>query len=484
MSRLSQPPLVELRNIRLTLGGKVVLSNVSWAVYRGEGWLVTGANGAGKTSLLQILAGRIWPDPGSQGGMRRYHFDKTASDSPIGLEGRLAWLSPETHQRFARLDAPLSAGDAILTGFAHTLLLTHRPTPVQRATARAFADKLGLARFWRRPFPELSQGQQRLVLLARALAAKPRLLVLDEFSDGLDCATQILVGAVIRQRLQAGVAVVVATHRSSDILPGLTRHLVMRKGATKEIPMTKGKPQHKLRKRIGKPLLLSPGAPILEFTHASISIGDHAKVKRILHDIHWTVLPGEHWAVLGPNGSGKSTLLRAIYGELPVARGGALQRFGRTERELPLPEARRQMGWVSPALHHNYTADNSVAEVVASGFQSSIGLLRSPSSHELVRAQAALCNLGVGRLAGRRWGTLSFGETRLVLLARALALKPRLLLLDEPCDGLAPGARNSFLRAVACAAQAGAQIIVAAHRAEDLPVCVNRTLHLNNGRMI
>jgi molybdate transport system ATP-binding protein len=478
--------LVELRNVRLTLGGKVVLQGVSWAVHRGEGWLVTGSNGAGKTSLLRILAGRIWPDPGAQGGTRQYHFDKIASDSPIGLEGRLAWLSPETHQRFARLDAPLSAGDAILTGFANTFLLTHRPTAGQRASARVVAAKLALLHLWREPFAELSQGQQRLVLLARALVAKPKLLVLDEFSDGLDHATRLRVGAAIRQRLRAGAAIVVATHRAGDILPGLTRHLVLKQGTAAEASLIKK--ATKLRKissaQLSKPCPRPAGAPMLEFRKASVAIGDHRQVKRILHDIDWTVFPGEHWAVLGPNGSGKSTLLRAIYGELAVARGGVLRRFNRTEIELPLPQARQWMGYVSPMLHHHYAADLSVAQVVASGFQSTIGLLRTPTRRELGNAQATLRQLGVGHLARREWGALSFGETRLALLARALAPQPKLLLLDEPCDGLAPAARKRFLRIIQRAARAGAQIIATAHRREDLPACMNRTLRLHNGRVI
>jgi len=486
MSRKIPSPLVELRRVRLTLGGRVVLRDATWTVRRGEGWLVTGPNGAGKTSLLRILAGIIWPDQGRKGGERIYHFGRRASASPIGLEGRVAWLSPETHQRLARLDSPILAGDVILTGFANTLLLTHRATPAQRAAARAVAQKLGVAQFWERPFPELSQGQQRLVLLARALASKPALLVLDEFSDGLDRTARERVGAAIIRRLRAGTAVVVATHRAGDVLRGLTRHLALNAGAANEVPLPK-KIGRGL-KRVGTPLrgirAHTKTSPTVEFIHASVFIGDHTRTKRILRDLTWAVYPGEHWAVLGPNGSGKSTLLRAIYGELPVARGGVLKRFGRNEISLPLPAARRRMGWVSPALQHHYAADASVIEVVASGFQSTVGLLRPSTNAELSRAGAALRNLGAGRLARRRWGALSFGEARLALLARSLAPKPKLLLLDEPGDGLAPAARAKFLRAVERAARAGAQIIIAAHRAEDLPPCVNRVLRLHHGRMV
>jgi len=538
------PPLVSLRNVRLTLGGRVVLRGVTWAIRRGEGWLVMGANGAGKTSLLRIVAGRIWPDPGKRGGERIYHFGGKSSASPIGLEGRIAWLSPETHQRFARLETPISAGDVVLTGFANTFLLTHRPTAKQRAAAKGLAAKLGLTPLWRRPFVELSQGQQRLVLLARALAPKPILLVLDEFSDGLDHATRARVGKVLGQRLRAGATVIVASHRASDALPGMNHELRIKNLELRILKVGKNTGQSRAGRETKDALpsnfkfqisnnsasvsrkagslgptvpssedspLPAPRSPIasslVHFSHASVYVGDHARTKRILHDINWTVLPGETWAVMGANGSGKSTLLRAIYGELSVARGGVLLRFGRDARALPLPEARAWMGYVSPALQHHYAADVSVEEVVASGFQAAIGLLRAPTKAELTAARAGLRGLGMARLAKRRWGAMSFGEARLALLARALVgmgnkraqsrgrgtpqpqnlashyLRP-LLILDEPCDGLSPTARTRFLRAVERAARHGAQIIIAAHRNEDLPAGINRILRLHNGRVI
>jgi molybdate transport system ATP-binding protein len=404
------------------------------------------------------------------------------------LTGRVAWLSPETHRRFTRLEAPLTAGDAILTGFAGTFLLTEKPTSAQRTAAKRLAARLGLAWCWKRPFAELSQGRQRLVLLARALAPEPELLVLDEFSDGLDDDARARAAAAVQLRLRAGAAAVVATHRADDALPGLTRRLAMNRGRArigrKEAARMKSpRPTTRVKKMPPENDSRDEDEPTLRLVNVSVSVGDHRRVRRILHGINWTIRPGEHWAVLGANGSGKSTLLRAIYGDLQAARGGVLERFGCDARKLPLPEARQRMGWVSPALQQHYAADASVAEVVASGFQASVGLQRRPTRKELVAARTALRALGAARLAERRWEALSFGEARLALLARALAHRPRLLLLDEPCDGLAPAARARFLRAVERAARAGAQVVVAAHRAEDLPACVNRVLRLKDGRV-
>jgi len=481
---------VELRGIRLTLDGRVVLRNVNWTVRAGEGWRVTGPNGAGKTSLMRILTGRQWPDAGPRGGERRYFFDRQATASPIGLTRHIAWLSPELHRRFARLETPLTAGDIMLTGFAGTLLLTEPPNRTQRAAAQKLAKTHGALAFWRRPFAELSQGQQRLVLLVRALVLKPRLLVLDEFSDGLDEANlRRITRALIRCR-RAGCAVVVATHRAADDFAGLSHHLHLQAGRvlTGKVPEKKSPT---LRPATGLPEFNIPTNPpkkgrksTFRLANAAVAIGDHARVTRILHEINWTVYPGENWAVLGPNGCGKSTLLRTIYGELSVAHGGMLERFGRDAVALPLPAARRRMGFVSPALQHLYEADVSVAEVVASGFQASVGLLQQPTAAEFKQAQLALRSLGIAKLAARRWGTLSFGEARLALLARALVPRPKLLLLDEPCDGLAPAARARLLGLVDRAVQRGAQVVIAAHRREDLPACINRVLRLKHGRIV
>jgi iron complex transport system ATP-binding protein len=167
----------------------------------------------------------------------------------------------------------------------------------------------------------------------------------------------------------------------------------------------------------------------------------------ILSEISWDVRTGEKWVVLGLNGSGKTSLLRLLSGFGYPSRGdmsvlGA--HFGRAD----LHEMRKRIGWVHGDLAADFPRFMDCREVVMSGAEGIIALYETMPDAAIAHADEALASIGAGRLGQRMFHTLSTGERQRVLIARALAAGPELLILDEPCLGLDPLAREEFLHSL------------------------------------
>ncbi len=151
--------------------------------------------------------------------------------------------------------------------------------------------------------------------------------------------------------------------------------------------------------------------------------------RSVASGVTFEVAPGTFWAVLGPNGAGKSTLLRTALGLLPKVQGEVLL-FGQPASEWERPALARRVAWVPQTFEAD--AGFTGLELVLMGRSPHLGVWGLPSARDVQLARAALEELGIAHLAGRRTRELSGGERRLLLLARALAQGPELLLLDEP----------------------------------------------------
>jgi iron complex transport system ATP-binding protein len=165
----------------------------------------------------------------------------------------------------------------------------------------------------------------------------------------------------------------------------------------------------------------------------------------ILENVGWQVLPGEHWVILGANGSGKTSLLSALTGYLTPTAGEVEvlgQRYGRADwRDLRL-----RLGLVSSAIHQRIPADEPALETVVSGRYAMIDYWGKMSAADRRRARQILRQIEGLELAARPWLFLSQGERQRVLIGRALMARPAVLILDEPCAGLDPAAREHFLQ--------------------------------------
>jgi len=223
--------------------------------------------------------------------------------------------------------------------------------------------------------------------------------------------------------------------------------------------------------------------PALELNDIHHAAGDTP----ILRGVSWKVERGEHWAVLGPNGAGKTTLLRIACGYLWPNRGGVVRRDG--SDHLDLREIRKSIGWVSSVVNADIPRHEPVLRTVVSGKFAMLGLREldwdRPLPDDFDRARDYLGQLGATDLIEKKFGVLSQGEQQKVLIARARMTEPLLILLDEPCAGLDPAAREHFLASIEALANHpdAPSLVMSTHHFEEIMPAFSNTLVLVDGRV-
>lgn len=205
----------------------------------------------------------------------------------------------------------------------------------------------------------------------------------------------------------------------------------------------------------------------------------------ILRNVDWRVQRGEHWAILGANGSGKTSLLSALTGYL-MPTAGEISVLGATYGRSDWRELRKKIGLVSSSIRQMMADDEPALETVASGKYAMIEFWGRVTRVEKAAALRLLKQVECAYLAGRPWRVLSQGERQRVLIGRALMARPRVLILDEPCAGLDPAAREHFLQFIQ---RLGTQkhsptLILVTHHVEEIMPVFSRVLLLQNGRVL
>jgi len=220
---------------------------------------------------------------------------------------------------------------------------------------------------------------------------------------------------------------------------------------------------------------------VIKLTDVSYHRGD----REILSGISWNIQRGQHWALVGSNGSGKTTLLKIITG-YEWSTTGEVEVLGKRFGQYDLRELRKTIGWVSSALEHNIPGHNTALEIVASGIEATLGLYRDYSPAEFERARETIHLLGGVGIENQLYTTLSQGEQQRILIARALISRPELLILDEPCAGLDPAARDAFLTDLGQLAERHQKptIILVTHHIEEIGPWIDRVCVLKAGRIL
>ena len=221
--------------------------------------------------------------------------------------------------------------------------------------------------------------------------------------------------------------------------------------------------------------------PVLKISNLCIKRGGTL----ILDDVNWRVERGQHWAILGANGLGKTSLLSALTGYL-MPTTGEISLLDETYGKSDWRELRKKIGLVSSSVRQMMADDEPALETVASGKYAMIDFWGRVSRTENAQALKLLRQVECEYLAERPWQVLSQGERQRVLIGRALMAKPQVLILDEPCAGLDPAAREHFLQFIQ---RLGAQknsptLVLVTHHVEEIMPVFSHVLVLKKGRVL
>jgi len=459
---MSAARLVALEHVAVDLMGSAVLRDITWELVPGEHCGIVGANGSGKSTFLGLIAGTVWPT--GERGTRRYDFGDGPETDAIRARSAIVLVGHELQDRYARLGWNFTALDVVLSGIYRTDVPRRRPAAGQRAQALGVLQRLGVAALAERKFLELSRGEQRRVLIARGVAFEPTVLLLDEPASGLDPAARAELTAML-EVVAADCTLVCAAHDPADLPDVISRYVRIdcgriianeRRAATPSTAQSASSGGGE-SSRVGS-AGASADTVLIALEHADAWLAG----RRVLTDVTWRLKPGEQWLVTGPNGSGKSSFLRVLHGQLRPALGGSVSwpGFGNPRN---IWELRKRVAWLSPELQAAYRYPSTVRACIASGFTSSIGQTRGLTTGESARVERLLEELELESLGDRLLSTLSYGQARRALIGRALANEPRVLLLDEPWEGLDVPMAELLNRTLARVMADGTQLVCASH---------------------
>jgi molybdate transport system ATP-binding protein len=487
---------VRLKHLALQRQGRVVLDDVSWTIQPGQRWVLAGGNGAGKTQLLKIISGAVWPTPARIGAVsasadvsRRYRWRNETFPSPFEVKEEIGYVGPERQDKYERYGWNHTVEQIVGTGLYRTDIPLDPLSVADHRRIAALLKRLAIAHLADRHFLSLSYGERRLTLLARTLASRPKLLLLDELLSGLDETNHERALRWLQLTGRSNLPWVLATHRVDDVPTSATHALVLEKGRVVYRGVLRNAPLVRWlnKEDVGSTAAMPPKSAaarrprrwLVRLTRASVYLDEH----RVLENLSFEVHSGDCWVVHGRNGSGKTTLLRTLYGDHGVASGGRIQRAG-IEPGVPLQVFKRHVGFVAPHVQADHPQGLTVSAVVQSGRHASIGLNDAPSAQDRVAAERALQFFGLSDLATRTLQELSYGQLRRVLFARAWASRPNLLLLDEPFSGVDRPTRLWLMSHVGAMVAGGTAMVMTTHHRSEWPDCTTHELQLAGGRAV
>ncbi len=424
---------IRLEDLTVQFDERFALHNIDWQIEDNQHWVITGANGSGKSALAAVLAGAGDLVSGTLSGV-------PPRVGLVSFEAQAELIAAELKKDDADIMDVIAEGTPV-----REILLNGETDP---ALVSELAAMFGMEPLLDQAFRKLSTGESRKMLLVRALASQPDLLVLDEPFDGLDVHTLAMLQQYLAGLVET-IPMVLVLNRFDEfpdfitdiayVEDGRLAHRVQRSDETAYAELYQL--LHLKTTDLDVPgadpdtaiAALDPAQPLVKLNGVSIKYGDRVLIDRL----HWTIERNQHWQLSGPNGSGKTGLLSLITGDHPQCYVNDIFVFGfKRGSGESIWQIKQFIGYVSTSLQWDYRVGTSLRNVIISGFYDSIGLYTRCTDRQRQIADQWLALLGMSARADQPFNKLSYGDQRLLLIARAMVKHPPLLILDEPCLGL------------------------------------------------
>ncbi|MDU1906207.1 MAG: ATP-binding cassette domain-containing protein [Dysgonomonas sp.] len=471
--------LIEILDAVPRIEALMFSSPVSWRIKDNEHWAVIGANGAGKTLLIDILIGKH----ALKSGMICTPDNRSVSSIVKSVAFRDIYSLVDLQNSYYQ--QRWNAGDEHEMPVVKELFLKGDKVWVDQLI-RTF----GIEDLIDKPINLLSSGELRKTLIVRSLLIKPHILILDNPFIGLDVKSRALLNEVLEDlaRMENLQIVLVLSHPKD--LPDFITHVLPVREKTLLSPMMRlefagdKEFQEKLFERERKfslSTVIEDAESDFSFENALVFKNIHIKYgkRNILKHLDWQVRKGDKWALLGANGSGKSTLLSLVSGDNPQAYANDITLFDRKRGTgESIWDIKKHIGYVSPEMHLYYLKNVRCLDVVGSGFFDTIGLYKKCNAEQEKLALHWMEVFGVENIRNTSFLNISTGEQRLVLLARVFVKNPELLILDEPLHGLDIANKQYVKKIIEDFCTPDKALIYVTHYEEEIPDVVTQRLVL------
>ena len=474
--------IIQISNLNFQYGNQVVLKDFDWEIYSGECWMLGGLSGSGKTTLAKIISGEIKNFEGKV----EVSFDENSKLPKkvlyvsnwfqfSNLEGDRNFYYQQRYNQFAKNDT--------LTVFAE---LNHfgKEENLDFKLLESYLKPFGFENFKNQQLIELSSGEHKKLQLLKALWLKPQVLIIDQPYTGLDVKSRQFLNQAFDDLIQENVTLILINN--DDEFPESVQYFVEIENG-KLVHQNSPKDFSKGEERTPKslPFFLQNNngnrrENLIKLEKINISYGE----KQVLKNIDWEVNSGEQWLLQGHNGSGKSTLLSLLNGDHPQAYANEIYLFGRKRGSgESIWDIKEKIGMISPELHWYFDMNANVGQTIASGFFDSMSLYQKLSFDQQQQLEQILYFFDLKDDKNKKLSTLPLGKQRLALLARTLIKKPKLLILDEPCQGMDNEQTQYFNQVIDDLANQGQSLVYVGHFESQLPKKLSHKLVLEKGKV-